>query len=347
MGYGPFLKAVLPAFMLIVGVATSCPAQAPQTLTPVTVELGDVSLTKLPILLAADNGIFERNGLKVDIFVTPSAAAVVKAEGVNVPPQNIRSGVVADINIGGGSPMVVASTTVATYPHRIILATMDNVVRFHVLARQGITSVAQLKGKRIGFEAPGSLDQLGLLLLFHRMGWDPAHDVSMYSNGGSVGSILSGQVDAIAGSEIAIESAKKAGLNDIADLRQYKWAMPGSGIMALSGWAKQNPDTCQRFVKSVIEAIALMKTNQPADNASLAKWFGITDPAKLAAIFASTKNLPAKPYPSIEGLKMMRTVYDWRALNISKPEDFADPSYVAALDHSGFIDGLYKKPATN
>jgi NitT/TauT family transport system substrate-binding protein len=322
-------------------------AQAQETLIPVTVQLGDVSLTKLPVLLAADKGIFARNGLKVDIFISPSAAAVVRAEGVNVPAQNIRSGVVADIDIGGGSPMVVNMTTVATYPHRIIIATMDNVVRFHIIARKGITSVDQLKGKRIGYEEPGSLDQYGLLLFFRKMGWDPVNDVSMYTNGGSVGNIVSGQVDAMAGSEIAITEAKKLGFNDLVDLKQYNWVMPGSGVMALSSWAKQNPDACARFVKSMVEAIAMMKTDKKADYASLKKWFGMTDPAKLAAVYASAKNLPSKPYPSIAGLQMMHTVYDWRALDTSKPEDFADSSYVAALDKSGFIDSLYKKQAQN
>ncbi|HWG03920.1 MAG TPA: hypothetical protein VG271_02805, partial [Beijerinckiaceae bacterium] len=71
---------------------------------PITVELGDVSLTKLPFIVAADNGIYERNGLKVDQFITPSAAAAVRGSGVIVPPQYIRSGVVGEINIGGGSP---------------------------------------------------------------------------------------------------------------------------------------------------------------------------------------------------------------------------------------------------
>ena len=322
-------------------------AQAQEPLIPVTVQLGDVSLTKLPVLLAADKRIFARNGLKVDIFISPSAAAVVRAEGVNVPAQNIHSGMVADLDIGGGSPMVVNMTTVATYPHRIILATMDNVVRFHIIARKGITSVDQLKGKRIGYEEPGSLDQSGLLLFLHKMGWDPVHDVSMYSNGGSVGNIVSGQVDAMAGSEIAITEAKKLGFNDLVDLKQYNWVMPGSGVMALSSWAKQNPDACARFIKSMVEAIALMKTDKQADYASLKKWFGMTDPAKLAAVYASAKNLPSKPYPSIAGLQMMHMVYDWRALDTSKPEDFADSSYVAALDKSGVIDSLYKKQAQN
>ena len=311
----------------------------------VTVEMGDVSLTKLPFIIAAENGIYSKNGLKVDLFITPSAVAVVRAAGVNVPPQNIRSGVTAEINIGGGSPNVVRMTTVATAPRRIILATMDPVARFHVIARGDITEVKQLKGKRIGYEAPGSLDQLSLLLFFKQMRWDPVKDVSMYSMGGDPGAVVRDEVDAFAGSEIAIASAKRLALNDVIDLAQFHYPMPGSGVNVLASWLKTNHEGARRFMKATVEAIALMKTNREAAYAALRKWFGVTDPDKLAAIYASAKNLPSKPYPSLEGLKKMHEVYDWRALNLSKPEDFADTSFVADLDKSGYIDSLYGNKA--
>jgi NitT/TauT family transport system substrate-binding protein len=321
--------------------ATAAPASNSEASIPVTVEMGDVSLTKLPFIIAAENGIFTKNGLKADLFITPGAAAVVRAAGVIVPPQNIRSGVTAEINIGGGSPNVVRMTTVATFPRRVILATMDPIARFHIIARKGITNVKQLKGKRIGYEAPGSLDQLSLLFFFRQQGWNPARDVEMYSQGGDPGAIMRGEVDAFAGSEIAITAAKKLGLNDLVDLAKYRYPMPGSGVNVLASWLKDNHEGAKRFMKATVEAIAMMKTNKDAAYAALRKWFGVQDPAKLAAIFASAKNLPSKPYPSIAGLKKMHEVYDWRALNISKPTDFADPSYIAALDKSGYIDSLY------
>jgi NitT/TauT family transport system substrate-binding protein len=114
--------------------------KAAETLIPVTVELGDVSLTKLPFIIAADNGIYEKNGLKVSQFITPSAAEAVRGSGVIVPPENIKSNVVGEINIGGGSPTMVRMTSVATAPHRVILATTDNVSRFHVISSKAITN---------------------------------------------------------------------------------------------------------------------------------------------------------------------------------------------------------------
>jgi ABC-type nitrate/sulfonate/bicarbonate transport system substrate-binding protein len=177
------------------------------------------------------------------------------------------------------------------------------------------------------------------------MGWNPDRDVSMLANGNGPQSIVKGLVDAFAGTDIALTEAKRLGLRDLVDLRQYHFMMPGSGVNALSDWLPQNRDTAARFIKATVEAIALMKTDKTAAFASMAKWYGITDPEKLEAVYAEATQLPSKPYPSIEGLKVMQSVYTWREMTSRRPEDFTDPSFVAALDRSGYIDGLYPKGA--
>ncbi len=324
--------------------AAGAQEKAADKLIPVTVELGDVSLTKLPFIMAADNGIYERNGLKVSQYITPGAAQAVRGSGVIVPPENIKS-VVGEINIGGGSPTMVRMTSVATAPHRVILATTDDVSRFHVISRADITKPEDLKGKRIGYGNLGALDHLSMILFLRTMGWDPNRDVSMLSSGNGPQSIVKNLVDAFAGTDIALTEAKKLGLRDLVDLGQYHFAMPGSGVNALADWLPRNRDTAARFMKATVEAIALMKTDKTAAFASMTKWYGISDPAKLEAVYAEASQLPGKPYPSIEGLKVMQSVYTWREMTSRKPEDFTDPSFVAELDHSGYIDSLYKQSA--
>lgn len=318
-----------------------------ELLIPVTVELGDVSLTKLPFIMAADNGIYRRNGLKVTQFITPAATAAVRSSGVIVPPENIKSGVVGEINIGGGSPTMVRMTSVATAPHRIILATTDDVSRFHVISRADITKPEQLKGKRIGYGNFGALDHFSMILFLRKMDWNPDRDVSMFSNGNSPQSILKGQVDAFAADDLGTSEAKKLGLRDLVDLYQYHFVMPGSGVNALSDWLSNNREAAARFMKATVEAIALMKTDKAAAFASMTKWYGIADPAKLEAVYAQASKLPRKPYPSIAGLKAMQSIYTWREMTIRKPEDFADSSFITALDKSGYIDSLYKKAGAN
>jgi ABC-type nitrate/sulfonate/bicarbonate transport system substrate-binding protein len=315
------------------------------TLIPLTVELGDVSLTKLPFIMAADNGIYEKNGLKVSQYITPGAAAAVRGSGVAVPPENVKANVLGEINIGGGSPTLVRMTSVATAPQRIILATTDTVSRFHVISRADIATPEALKGRRIGYGTLGALDHLSMVLFLRKLGLDPERDVSMLANGNGPQSITKGLVDAFAGTSIARAESVKLGLRDLADLGPYHFVMPGSGVNALAGWLPSHRDTAARFMKATVEAIALTKTNKKAAFASMSKWYGITDPDKLEAVYAEANAQESKPYPSIEGLKVMQSVYTWREMAMHRPEDFTDPSFVAELDRSGYIDSLYKKTA--
>lgn len=343
-----FLTLAFAVGLLSLPGAARAQDKAGADLIPVTVELGDVSLTKLPFIMAADNGIYEKNGLKVSQYITPSAAAAVRGSGVIVPPENIKSGVIGEINIGGGSPTMVRMTSIATAPHRVILATTDNISRFHVITRADITKPEQLKGKRIGYGNLGALDHLSMFLFLRNvMHLDPNKDVSMFSSGNGPQSIAKGLVDAFAGTDIALTQSKKLGFNDLVDLHQYHFVMPGSGVNALTDWLAKNRDTAARFMKATVEAIALMKTDKKAAFASMTKWYGINDPAKLEAVYAEAKNLPSKPYPSIEGLKNMQSVYTWREIAKKKPEDFVDSSFIAKLDQSGYIDSLYKKAGTS
>ena len=94
------------------------PAAAQGNLLPVSVELGDVSLTKLPFVLAAEAGIYRRNGLDVRQYITPNAAELIRrSSGLIVPKEFVGTGR-GDINIGGGSPTIVRMTSDARAPQR-------------------------------------------------------------------------------------------------------------------------------------------------------------------------------------------------------------------------------------
>src|SRR5215211_4323173 len=65
--------ASIPFFAVTLCVLAS-PARAQDKagdVASLTVELGDVSLTKLPFIMAADYGIYENNRLKVRQYITP------------------------------------------------------------------------------------------------------------------------------------------------------------------------------------------------------------------------------------------------------------------------------------
>jgi hypothetical protein len=84
----------------------------------------------------------------------------------------------------------------------------------------------------------------------------------------------------------------------------------------------------------------LMKSDKSAAFSAMTKWYGISDPAVLEPIYDQAVKLPAKPYPSAAGLAVVRQIYTWRDMQIHPPSYFIDPSFVAALDKSGYINSL-------
>ena len=54
---------------------------------------------------------------------------------------------------------------------------------------------------------------------------------------------------------------------------------------------------------------------------------------------------PAKPYPNAEGVRgvLEEIALTEPAIKTAKVEQFVDARFIAKLDQSGFIDGLYKK----
>jgi NitT/TauT family transport system substrate-binding protein len=337
--------ALILGCLLIRPLASFDAAWAQDKLLPITVELGDVSLTKLPFVMAAEAGIYRRNGLEVKQFITPNAAELIRrSAGLVVPKEFVGTGA-GDINIGGGSPTLVRMTSDARAPQRVVLATTDDVSRFHIVSRQDIAGAPDLKGKRIGFSGVGALSHYVTILFAERMGWDYNRDLSLLANGVGADVIRSGRVDAFTADEIALAEAVRQGFKDLVDTGSYRFPMPGSGVNAEKSWLTKNRETAARFVKSTVEAIALLKNDKPTAFAAMAKWYGITETAKQEEVYAQAAQLPSKPYPSVEGIKKMMEVYNYREMRLHRPEDFYDASLVLELDQSGYIDGLYKRGA--
>jgi ABC-type nitrate/sulfonate/bicarbonate transport system substrate-binding protein len=132
--------------------------------------------------------------------------------------------------------------------------------------------------------------------------------------------------------------AEENHFKDVGDLTRFNIPLAGSGIMVEKEWLDANRDTVARFVKSSVEAVALMKTDRKVFDAALVKWFNIKDQGTQDRMFAAVEHLPVKPYPSVAGIKSAMAIYDNAAMRARKSEEFYDASFVAALDKSGFLD---------
>lgn len=325
---------------------TQTPAATRPGMDKLSVRLTDVSINKVVYIVAKEEGLFAKHGLDVDLYITPGAAQTVRASNVNVPAQYVRAdNGDPDLSTSGGSPVMVSRTQNVNERDRVILATTDQVVRWHVFAKPGITKLEQLKGKRLGVSSYGSCSGFLGRLIAKRMGWDPEQDLSILFGSLGVKWLQEGVVDAVVLDETPYAYATSIGLKPLVDMRTWNEPMPCSGVSATRSWlsADNNRDKAVRFLKAAVESIAMMKQDQKVVNRAIAKWYGITDPQRQQLMWEGAKEMPQKPYPAVAGIKKVMELYDYHEMRQHKAEDFYDDSLMREIDKSGFIDALYKK----
>jgi NitT/TauT family transport system substrate-binding protein len=320
--------------------AALVPSSGIHQLTRVDVSLGDVSINKVPQLVAADQGLYAKYGLDVRLTISASAARTAAASGVVVPDAYVNrdDSVAAPIEVGGGSPMIYAFVTKARGPARVIVLTQEAMVVGHVIARTGIAGIQDLKGKRIGFTGVGSVTHFSALSLARQLGWSPDREITLVAGSATLDALKQEKVDAILASAMVIALASQAGFKDIGDLTAYKMPMAGSGIMVDKAYLAAHRDTVLRYLKADIAATALMQRDRRVFNAALAKWFNITDARTQDGMFAHVHKFEKKPYPSVEGIKQVFALYDSPEMRRHTPEEFYDSSLMAELDKSGLLD---------
>src|SRR5581483_9637744 len=168
--------------------------------------LGDVSLNKVPFIIAADQGIYARNGLDVHQFITPNAAKAIAADGIVVPKAYIgEAGAATPISIGGGAAMI--SGVSRGRDRRIVISTTENVVRDHIIARTDIKSEQDLKGRVLG-AGVGNVPAYAAAVYLRHIGLDK--DV-MVSKDDNFEALKAGKIDAFIGNLFSAARAPEEG----------------------------------------------------------------------------------------------------------------------------------------
>jgi hypothetical protein len=109
---------------------------------------------------------------------------------------------------------------------------------------------------------------------------------------------------------------------------------------------RERTDVVRRYIKSHIEAVHRFKTDRETSIKVLAKALALSDKQLLERTYdgaIAEHKLPAKQYPTLEGLKTILTS-DPKAKG-AKAEDFVDVRFITELDESGYIDKLYRRTA--
>jgi len=304
---------------------------------PLNVELGGRTVSKLPFVIAADQGLYEKYGLDISLKLPPPD----NPGGVRANPAGPWK---SDIFVDGLTPNIVKQVQRARFPEYIAIASNDCIVRAHFVGRKGLETLADLKGKRIGISGRrDTTTGYAVLELARRMDWDPDQDISIIFNGRNVEDLADGLVDAIVASETRYAAAIKHAYPILEDTVPWEEAVGGNSVLVTRSWLEQsrNREKASRFLKATIEGLAIFHNQRELAIDVMSRWYGISDPEIAAAIYDRGQWMPQKPYPCYQGTENTLEMYDSYEMRKHQPADFYDDSLLRELDESGFIDAFY------
>ena len=309
--------------------------------TPLQVVLGTRSLSKLPFVIAVDQGLYAKHGLDVDLWMPPPEFP----GGIAMPADGRERPARPDILVDAQSPIMYRMVTEARFFGRIALAGGDCVVRTHIVGRKGLERVEDLKGKRLGINLQRSTTGFVAKLLALRMGWDPVLDISILEHGRDVDALREGLVDAIVANERSFARLVEEGYPVLVNTLEWNEPIAGNSVLVEPAWLKEegHRDVALRFLKASAEGIALFHERPELALDVMARWNGVTDRTMAETIYGRGDSMPRKPYPCREGIRRMMELYDSNEMRRYRLEDLYDDSLLRELDTSGFLDSLYVK----
>ena len=323
---------IFGAFSALSGAVNAQPAKV------ITSYVSD-SAGVLPLWIAKDAGIFARNGLEVQAVRVHANVGVMALMSGELQFVLASGPVVLDSALRGSNAVYVAGG----------MSTLD----FVLITRPDIKTADQLKGGIVGLAALRGANPTATRFALQKLGLAPK-DVSLIVVGGiseRIASLRLGKIHGTLFSPPQNITAQREGFHALADVAELGLPFVHIGVVTTRALIRDKPDLVRRYVKSHIEAVALMKNDRELAIKVLGKYLGqIKDRDVLAKSYdlaAPDNRISRKQYPHLPGLQLVLDLLGEEnpKAKSARPEDFVDSRFIKELDDSGFIDALYKPGA--
>lgn len=284
------------------------------------------------LFTCADQGVFQKNGLNVQLKLLNSSSQLVAA---------LASG---SVRIGAG---VVKSTAAGTLKGLNLKYVSLPIPRYYLemWTDPSISSVPQLKGKKIGLSSPGSMGDSAVDALLADRGWSET-DVDktfLKSTPAEVTALEKGAVRAIVTQPPIGTQTRTRGFKKLMDFTKYPAA--ANAYTVTNAYLKTDRDAVAAFVKSDVECLALLHQNKQQAIKTIEKYSGNDDPGLAEYAYDFFNPVWAK-VPSVDP-KLVDHAFAEAAADagVPKPSDtaqYVDNSFIDELQSSGFINNLYQ-----
>lgn len=217
-----------------------------------------------PWQIAQDEGIFKANNVQVDLKWFDGyleSISTLTAGQIDANSQTLGDTV---NSVAGGADQV------------IVLVNDNSTGNDKVIVREGINSVADLKGKKVAAEE-GTVDHFLLLLGLKQAGISP-QDIQFIplETGKAAAAFVGGQVDAVAVfAPFTTQALKRPGSKELFSSKDFPGAI-SDHLVFTRKFVNEHPEQVQAIVDSWFVTLDYMKTNRDKSYKTMAKRAGVT-----------------------------------------------------------------------
>lgn len=292
-----------------------------------------------PLWIAQEKGYFQKYGIEATlVFVrnTPLMIAAMKAGTI-------------PIAYGGGSGILGASVTESDLR---VLATFTGRMTNNVVARPGIKSPKELRGKILGIQGVGGTNWLAALLWLEHFGLDLRRDnIILQGTGEQVvrsQALESGKVDAAVIDMAFSKKLEQRGFNVLGDSQKVNIPFTGVDIVTTRRFISEQPMLIENMLKALVESLAYLiaPKNQAAVVELIMKKLRLKDSVTAEEGYHdAVRTMARKPYPALDGMRNVQRLLKTQNPRVGEVnlDEIVDDRFIRKLDESGFFERTYGK----
>jgi NitT/TauT family transport system substrate-binding protein len=293
------------------------------------------SIMNLPVWVAQDARLFSKYGLtNVEVIFIQSGTLIT---------MGVVSGELSFS--GAGAASVIAARIKGG--DVVLLACPVDADAVYLIARPGVKSAAELRGKTAAVTRLGSTTHFYLRSALRYAGLDPK-DVKVLQLGLEFsGALETGRIDAAAlPFNLALPYLQR-GWPVLLDLSKTDFAYPASCVVSSRAFIKANPGVVDHFLRAYVDSIHLIKKDRSLTERVFTKWLRQPDPEiakKTVQVYAELfKRVPTVTDGGIKAvLEELAESSPVPKELMNRPDYFRDPAPVERLVKEGWVEQLYR-----
>ena len=286
-----------------------------------------------PFWIGNELGLFEKEGLKVNLIYINSAARVMAAMLAGEIQLSLAGvGGLVSSHARGGDAVAIAGAV--------------NKINVSIYALPEIGAPQELKGKKMGITRFGGLYDFSANFALKKWGLEPGKDVVLIQ----IGDIPS-LMGALAGNSIQAATlqppytirAGQLGYRELVDLSKSGLEHQNTAVITTRSLINKSPNTFRKFMRGYSAALAVFHRQRADALKVMAKYLKGIDPYILEKSYEAYKEwVPEIPFLNHAGMEtaIAMTPGVEKAKKV-RPADIIDESFVRELQQQGFYRALY------